>query len=69
MKEYLNLFYGIIDKVHYWDDLDKESKNLLLVNFLDNAANTDYLVKYFDKYKQFLLNNTLNSHIKDVINN
>jgi len=34
---------------------------------LDNTVNTDYLVEYFDRYEQFLLNNTLNLHIKGVL--
>ena len=66
MKDYLNLFYGMIDKIHDWDKLEDKSKKLLLSKFLDNAVNIDYLVEYFDKYKLFLLNNTLNSHIKGV---
>jgi len=67
MKDYLNLFYGIIDKIHNWDNLNLESKKKILLIFLDNDVNIDYLVEYFDKYKQFLLNNTLNSHIKGVL--
>ena len=67
MKDYLNLFYAMIDKIHNWDSLDNKSKKQLLLNFLDNAVNIDYLVEYFDKYKLFLLNNTLNSHIKGVV--
>ena len=67
MKDYLNLFYGMIDKIDNWDNLDKESKKDLLKVFLENTVNTDYLVEYFDKYEQFLLNNTLNLHIKGVV--
>ena len=67
MKDYLNLFYAMIDKIHNWDTLDNKLKKKLLLNFLDNAVNIDYLVVYFDKYKLFLLNNTLNSHIKGVL--
>jgi len=67
MKDYLNLFYGMIDKIDNWDDLDKEFKKDLLTVFLDNTVNTDYLVEYFDRYEQFLLNNTLNLHIKGVL--
>ena len=67
MKDYLNLFYGMIDKIHNWDDLNNESRTKLIEDFLDNSLNIDYLVKYFDKYRQFLLNNTLNSHIKGVL--
>ena len=67
MKDYLNLFYGMIDKIHDWDNLTLESKNALLEKFLDNALNTEFLVDYFEKYQQNLINNTLNSHIKGVI--
>jgi len=67
MKDYLNLFYGMIDKIHEWDSMILESRSILLENFLDNAENTDYLADYFEKYRLNLLNNTLNSHIKGVI--
>ena len=68
MKDYLNLFYGMIDKMHDWENLTIESRSMLLKNFLDNAANVEYLVQYFEKYRINLINNTLNSHIKGVIN-
>ena len=67
MKDYLNLFYGMIDKIHSWDDLNTESKKKILLIFLDNNVDIDYLVEYFDDYIKFLLNNTLNSHIKGVV--
>ena len=67
MKDYLNLFYGMIDKVHTWDDLTTESRATLLENFLDNATNTDYLAVYFEKYRLNLTNNTLNSYLKGVV--
>ena len=67
MKDYLNLFYGMIDKIDDWDSLTIESRGLLLENFLDNAINTEYLVNYFEKYRLNLINNTLNSHIKGVV--
>ena len=67
MKDYLNLFYGMIDKIHSWDELDIESRNSILVNFLDNSSNIEYLVKYFENYRLNLKNNTLNSYIKGVV--
>ena len=67
MKDYLNLFYGMIDKIHDWDNLTIESKRILLENFLDNATNTEYLVEYFEKYRLNLVNNTLNSYLKGVV--
>ncbi|MDC0330578.1 ubiquinol-cytochrome C reductase [Candidatus Pelagibacter sp.] len=68
MKDYLNLFYGMIDKIHSWDELDTESRNSILVNFLDNSSNIEYLVEYFEKYRLNLKDNTLNSYIKGVVN-
>ena len=67
MKDYLNLFYAMIDKINDWDEISLESRRSFISNFLDNAINVDYLVSYFEKYRLNLLNNTLNSHIKGVI--
>ena len=67
MKDYLNLFYGMIDKIHSWDELDTESRNSILVNFLDNSSNIEHLVIYFENYRLNLTNNTLNSYIKGVL--
>ena len=66
MKDYLNLFYGMISEFHDWDNLNKESRAYILQKFLDNAVNVEYLVDYFDKYKLNLTNSTLNYHIKGV---
>ena len=67
MKDYLHLFYGMIDKIHNWDNFNNESKKQILKYFFDNVEDIEYLVDYFDKYFSFLLNNTLNSHLKGVI--
>ena len=67
MKDYLNLFYGMIDKIHDWDSLSLESRASLLEIFLDNATNTEYLAVYLEKYRLNLINNTLNSYIKGVV--
>jgi len=67
MKDYLNLFYGMIGKIHDWDNSTNETRRIILVSFLDNAVNVDFLIDYFEKYRLNLINNTLNSHIKGVI--
>jgi len=67
MKDYLNLFYSMIDKIHNWDSLTTEAKTKLLEIFLDNAENIDYLVNYFEKYRLNLKNNTLIYQIKGVV--
>jgi cytochrome b pre-mRNA-processing protein 3 len=68
MKDYLNLFYGMIDKVHNWEDLNLKSRITILGKILDNAKDIEYLVDYFEKYRINLLKNTLNSYIKGVDN-
>jgi cytochrome b pre-mRNA-processing protein 3 len=68
MKNYLNLFYDIIDKIHNWEFLSIEDKKKILTNLLDKNANITYLTEYFDEYLLKLSNNTLNFYIKGVIN-
>ena len=66
MKDYLNVFHGILDKIHFWEDLDTLSKKQLILIFLDNSFDTEHLVSYFEDYRLKLINNTLNSYIKSV---
>ena len=68
MKDYINVFYSMIDKIHSWENLPLESKKSLFINFLDNDLDIEFLVNYFEKYRLNLLNNTFNSHLKGVIN-
>ena len=66
MKDYINLFHSIINKIDNWDlsnKLEKKEKIKSLINISDN----DDLVVYFDKYSIELKNNTLNFYIKGVI--
>jgi len=67
MKDYLNLFYAMIDKMHDWDKLTAKSKTTVLLSFLENVIDIEYLLDYFEKYQLNLKNNTLNSHIKGVV--
>ena len=67
MKDYLNLFYALIDKIHNWENLSTESKEAILLSFTDNKMDSKFLTDYFEKYRLNLLNNTFNSHIKGVI--
>jgi len=67
MKDYINLFYAMLDKIHDWDEISLESKNSILLTFLDNSSDEADLVVYFDGYKQNLTNNTFNFYLKGVI--
>ncbi len=68
MKDYLNLFYSIIDKIDNWENLSLRRKELIISSFVDKNLDIAFLTQYFEKYRLNLLNNTLNSYIKGVIN-
>ena len=68
MKDYINLFYAMLDKIHDWETSSFSSKVSLLTIFIDKNADHVFLCKYFDKYSENLTNSTLNFYIKGVIN-
>ena len=67
MKDYINIFYGMLDKIHMWEGLSKNVKKSILLTFIDKNVNEIELVEYFDKYSEDLSNNTLNYYLKGVI--
>ena len=67
MKNYINLFYDMIDKINNWETLTYSEKEIILSNFLNNGVDMPYLVKYFEEYRLNLSNNTLIYQIKGVI--
>jgi len=67
MKDYLNLFYSMIGKIHEWDQISSIERSTILEQFVDKKANFPFLVDYFEKYRVILSNNTLNFNIKGVI--
>ncbi len=67
MKSYINLFYSIIEKIELWDKSKNLDKQLFLKSYLNIDNNFEFYVNYFDKYRSFLLKNTLNIFLKDII--
>ena len=68
MKDYINVFHAIVSEVHFWNDLGKIDKEKKLSLFLDNFNNINYLVEYFEVFRDNLSKNTLNSYLKSVNN-
>ena len=66
MKDYLNIFHSLIDKIHFWETNDSKDKIKIFDTFLNNSKNNDYLTKYYDNYYTLLKNSTLNSYLKSV---
>ncbi len=66
MKDYINVFHGIISEIHFWDKLKFEEKKVKLSMFLSNFDDIGYLVDYFNIFAQDLSKNNLNSYLKSV---
>ena len=66
MKDYINLFHLIINKIDDWNLINDAEKKKRIKSLL-NLNDIDNLSVYFDKYSVELKNNTLNYYIKSVI--
>ena len=66
MKNYVSIFHSIIKKVDNWESLKNEEKTNFFSTFFEHSIESSYFVEYFDKYRNFLTNNTLNYFTKDI---
>ena len=67
MKNYINIFYSILNKVEKWDKYDKSTQNLIFEEYLNIKKNNPVFADYFNKYIIYLKKNSFNSLIKGVI--
>ncbi len=67
MKDYINLFHSIISEIHFWNELKFTEKKEKLSKYLQNFDDIDYLVDYFNNFREHLTKNNLNSYLKSVI--
>ena len=67
MKNYVSIFHSIIKKVDYWESLKNDEKTNFFSTFFEHSIESSYFVEYFEKYRNFLTNNTLNYFTKGVI--
>ena len=67
MKNYVSIFHSIIKKVDNWESLKNEEKTNFFSTFFEHSIESSYFVEYFEKYRNFLTNNTLNHFTKGVI--
>jgi len=67
MKEYINLFYSIVDKIDKWEDKDSNERYEILKLYVDDASNYEKFVEYFEKYKNKLTKITFNNITEDVL--
>ncbi len=67
MKDYINILHAILKSLYNWEHLNYEKKGEIIKQYLDKIEDIDFFINYFDKYREFLINNTLNSLSKDII--
>ena len=68
MKDFINLFYSIVEKIETLDLANNQNQLNLLKKYLNTDKNLDFHVDYFNKYRLFLKKSTLNNFTKDIIN-
>jgi cytochrome b pre-mRNA-processing protein 3 len=66
MKDYINVFHGLISEIHFWEKISFLKKKNCLSKFLPNFRNIDNLVSYFEDFNLELKKYDLNSYLKSV---
>ena len=68
MKDYINIFYSILDKINDWSNLDDQKKGQILGFYYKLKDNHLKIVNYFNNFEIYLSKTTLKSFTKSVIN-
>tara|TARA_B100000963_G_scaffold57717_1_gene45832 strand:- start:495 stop:968 length:474 start_codon:yes stop_codon:yes gene_type:complete len=68
MKDYVNMFYAILDKIEINDMSNYENINSFFKKIFNLDKNIEFYADYYKKYDEYLSNNTLNNFTKDILN-
>ena len=68
MKDFVNLFYYIVNEIEKIDLDENKNQLSLLKKCLKSDKNLIFYSEYFNKYRKFLTKNTLNNFTKDILN-
>jgi cytochrome b pre-mRNA-processing protein 3 len=67
MKDYINLFHGMLSDIHFWNSLNVTKKIDLLKKYLSDYDDLKIIVVYFDDFNENLSKKSLNLFLKSVI--
>ena len=67
MKNYINVFYSILQNIENWDNLEQNKKVQIFQNFLNIKNESSLLINYFNNYRNYIKKSTFNSLLKGVI--
>jgi len=68
MKDYINIFYSILDKINDWNNLENVKKGEILGFYYNLKGNHLKIVNYFNNFEVYLSKTSLKSFTKSVIN-
>ena len=68
MKDYINVFFSILDKINNWNNLDNVKKAEILGFYYNLKDNNQEIVNYFNNFEIYLSKTSLKSFTKSVIN-
>ena len=68
MKEYVNIFYAILDKIEVYDMTKEENLIIFFKKIFNLDKNISFYADYYKKYDKYLSNNTFNNFTKYIIN-
>ena len=68
MKDYINIFYSILDKINDWNTIDDEKKGQILGFYYKLNDNHQKIVNYFNNFEIYLSKTPLKSFTKSVLN-
>ena len=67
MKEYVNLFFSLLEKIDMWNKLKNTQKIDMIRDLMNIDDDNEFFVDYFDKYNDLLIKNSLKISTKDII--
>ncbi len=67
MKDYLNVFHSMLEKIEIWESFSSNEKEDTLKSYINYEGNLSNLCIYFDKYVAFLSKKPFNLFTKGVI--
>ena len=68
MKDYINIFYSILEKINDWSIIDNQKKGGILAFYFKLNSNQLKIVEYFNNFEIYLSKTSLKSFTKSVIN-
>ncbi len=67
MKDYVNLFFSILDKIEKWDIYNFNEKKETISNLMNIKEDNDFFINYFDNFTVFLSKNSFKIFTKDIL--